>query len=242
MTIHETLQKSKLPLSEKEILLASVLEQDRSFLKGFRETKLTESQIRRFKRLNNRRENSEPLAYLLGHKEFFGLKFLVNQSVLIPRPETEALVEQALKYLENKVSPTLVDVGTGSGCIAIAIAKNNPEATIYATDISEEALEVARKNARLNNVSKRIIFIKTNLLEAVKDKLNLIVANLPYIPEERYPNLAAEIVNFEPKEALISGKTSTKIYEKLFSQAKTKLHPEGKIFYEIDGEILTKGT
>lgn len=240
MTIHQLLQTQNLPLEEKEILLSHILKKDRSFLYAYPEKILTEKQIAPFEAMSRRRVKNEPLAYILGYKEFFGLEFLVNPSVLIPRAETEEIVEKALAYLKNLPNPTVADVGTGSGCIAIAIAKHLPKVKVFATDLSSGALALAEKNAKINNVSKRITFLKTNLIESIESELDLILANLPYIPKERYENLPEEIKNYEPKIALWSDDSPKKFYKELFLQSKSKLKPGGKILYEIDGKIFTK--
>lgn len=237
LTIAVALKNSKLPLTETEILLSFIIKKDRSYLNAFPEKKLTVREAVLFQNFLKRREKNEPLAYILGTKEFYGLKFFVNSSVLIPRPETEKLVADALAFLKTKSKPIVVDVGTGSGCIAIAVGKNSPKMRVYATDISPKALKVARKNAVSNNV-KNVKFIETNLIEKIPNNIDLILANLPYIPTVNWRNLPVAIRNFEPKVALDSGKNSLTLYKKLFEQARKKLKPNGKILFEIDGDII----
>ena len=240
MTIHTVLQNSKIPIVETEILLSAVLKKDRSFINSFPETELTRTQQLKIKDFLDRRVKNEPIPYIVGFKDFFGLKFLVDQNVLIPRPETETLVEKLLTYCskqENKAL-TVIDIGTGSGCIAITLAVKNPNLNIIASDISPKALEIASKNAKLHRVENKISFVQSNLLEKIDEKVDVIAANLPYIPTANWEKLPKEIKNFEPKIALDSGENSMPIYKKLFGQAKSKLNKTGRIFYEIDGEII----
>lgn len=240
MTIEQALKESALDKIESEILLSDLLKKDRSFLYSHFDQKLSAKQARQFSTRVRQRQNSEPIPYILGFKEFYGLKFLVNQDVLIPRPETEIIIDKILLFQENLgVEPLVIaDIGTGSGCIAITLAVKNPKLNIIATDISSQALSVAVKNAKLHRVENRIKFIESNLLEKVNEKIDVVAANLPYIPTANWKRLPAEIKYFEPKVALNSGKTSIRLYHKLFRQAKTKLKPGGVIFYELDGDII----
>lgn len=236
MKISSIINDSNLPLTETEILLSTVLNKDRSFLNSFPETKLTKDQEQKVNNFIKRRSKHEPIPYILGFKEFYGLNFLVNENVLIPRPETENLVERILQFSARQ-SLTIVDVGTGSGCIAITLAVKNPKLKIIATDFSPQALKVATKNAQLHQVESNIKFIQGDLLEAVNEKIDVIASNLPYIPTERWEKLPIEIRNFEPQLSLDSGRNALVLYQKLFEQANRKLNPNGTIFYEIDGDI-----
>ncbi len=236
MKISELLKESSL---EKEILLAFILKKDRSFLSAFPETNLTTSELKSFTELWQRVGDNEPLAYLLGYKEFFGRNFLVNKNVLIPRPETEDLIEEVLKYSQDKVL-TVVDVGTGSGAIAITLKLENPNLNVFATDISSTALSVAQKNAKLYGQTGKITFVEIDLLANFSDKADVIVANLPYIPTKNWQKLDTQIKDYEPRLALDSGVSKLVLYEKLFSQAKDVLKPGGVLFYEVDGRPLRK--
>lgn len=236
-TLGQILKDTDLPQLEAQIILSDIIKKDRSYLNAFPEKHLSEKQERAFNQLSERRKNREPIAYILGYKEFFGLTFLVNKSVLIPRPETETLVEKALTFLQKKKSPLVVDVGTGSGCIAVSIAKHNPKVKIIATDISSSALGTARKNAILNGVDW-IQFKKINLLSKIDKKIDLIVANLPYIPTLRWKKLPTEIRDFEPRLALDSRENTMTLYNTLFSQATVLLDKKGTLLYEIDGKII----
>ncbi len=239
MTIKEILKQSKIKGVETEILLSAVLKKDRSFINAFPETILSKVQENRVNDFIDRRTKNEPIPYILGFKEFYGLKFLVNQDVLIPRPETEKLVEQILNHTskERHQNLTVADVGTGSGCIAITLAIKNPKLHIIATDTSSQALAVAIKNAKLHQVENRIKFIESNLLEKVNEKMDVVATNLPYIPTSNWERLPAEIKYFEPRLALDSGKSAYILYHLLFEEAAKKLNPGGVIFYEIDGSI-----
>jgi len=237
LSIENILKKSPLPLLESQILLSNLLGKDRSFLTAFSEKEISLKTTEKFFKLVKRRELGEPIAYLLGYKEFFGLQFFINRSVLIPRNETEDLVEEAIKFLRKKNSPTVVEVGTGSGCIAIAIAKHTQNVKIIASDISSTALKIARKNAFLNTV-RSIEFRKSNLLQNIDEKADLIVANLPYIPTQSWEKLPEEIKNFEPRKALDSGKEKMTLYRKLFFQSLRILKKNGALIYELDGKII----
>jgi release factor glutamine methyltransferase len=160
--------------------------------------------------------HNKPVQYEKGYVEFFKLKFLVDARVLIPRPETEILVEQVIRAEATSV----VDIGTGSGCIAISIAKNLPECKVTAIDISPDALDVAKKNAVLNGVSSQIDFIESDLLSAFTDtsnvKFDIIATNLPYIPSSRILSLDSSVKDFEPHLALDGGEEGFELYRKLF--------------------------
>lgn len=182
--------------------------------------------------------NHEPTAYITGHKEFFGIDFQISPATLIPRPETELLVERAIE-LVNAAFPQsclVADIGTGCGAIAIAIALHLPKVKIYASDISATALEVARSNCRYHGVSDRITLLQGDLLDPLPEPVNLIVANLPYIRETELPALPPEISMYEPQIALAGGRDGLKQIERLLSQAGTKLLPRGAIMLEIGYE------
>lgn len=209
---------SKTHKLDTELILAFVLKKSKEFLFAKPEHKLSQTQINHFKRLILGRENHKPIAYIIGHKEFFGLDFFVNQKVLIPRPETEVLVEKTFKFIDKlyairHMPLAILDLGTGSGCIAVAIAKNiKCPAKIFASDISKDALRIAKKNAMHHRVI--IKFIQSDLLKNITEKPDIITANLPYITPALYRNLEPEITKFEPKRALLA-KTRNYFYEKL---------------------------
>jgi release factor glutamine methyltransferase len=177
----------------------------------------------------------EPTAYITGHKEFFGIDFKVSPSTLIPRPDTELLVETAIK-LANAALPQsclIADIGTGCGAIAIALALHLPQAKIYAIDISAAALEVAEINCQKHRVSNRVRLLQGDLLEPLPEPVQLIVANLPYISEPELAKLPLEISMFEPQLALAGGKDGLVQIEKLLSQARGKLLSGGAVLLEI---------
>ncbi len=180
--------------------------------------------------------SSKPSQYIKGWVEFYKLKFKVTPDVLIPRPETELLVDEVLKNI-NSENTLVLDVGTGAGNIAISIAKNSADVKIVATDISASALKVAKLNAELHGVNKRIKFIQSNLLPSILNtpySMLIIVTNLPYIPSARIPYLDSSVKDFEPHVALDGGEDGFKLYRKLFCQIQDRNWKPGLIIGEID--------
>lgn len=203
---------------EAQILLADCLGISHEQIFMHPELRIAEGKLKKFRENCAFRARGMPVAYLTNHKEFFGLDFYVDERVLIPRPETEMLVEEVMlrnQMLNISVSRgqiTICDIGTGSGCIAVALAKNIPRSRITAVDISGRALQVAAKNAKIHKVKSRIQFIKSNLMEKVSNRnFNFIVANLPYVSDSK-------VLDYEPKRALSGGKIGVKLFEKLFKQ------------------------
>ena len=230
---------------DAEILLAHALKISREEMLAHDERRVPSFALAKFNSLIARRGRHEPIAYLTGHKEFFGLQFAVNKHTLIPRPETELIVETALMLITHPtlpylkggetfipplrvrggkegLRPVVVDIGTGSGAIAIAIAKNAPDATVIATDISKPALKLAEHNATLNDVDDRIIFERSNLLprnpRSWHSRECVITANLPYLPTKVWQRSAPDVKKYEPKTALEGGKDGLKYYDELFHQ------------------------
>jgi release factor glutamine methyltransferase len=190
-------------------------------------------------------ENNEPWEYIKGESEFHGVKFMVNKNTLIPRVETEQLVDIALNILkENGPFENVIDVGTGSGCIIIFLAKilrKKKDIKFFATDKSLKALEVAEKNSVLHKVNEKVSFLKDNLIEELGIKGDsLIIANLPYIPKKMYRNLEKSVLEYEPREALEGGKNGLKYYEELLEQIKDKFLEEYKtdLLIEIEPSTL----
>jgi release factor glutamine methyltransferase len=236
-----------------EILLMHALGRDRTWLYTNPESVLDASVSEAFFALVARRATGEPTQYLTGHQEFWGLEFEVTPAVLIPRPETEHVIEVALERLGARgikidmitgaPSPQLkvADVGTGSGCLAIALAHELPHAEITATDISATALEVAHRNAARHAVADRIHFVETNLLEALlvspftprPSPFDLIVSNPPYVARNDSASLAREVRNHEPHEALFGGPTGVEIYSRLIEQAGALLRVGGILVLEL---------
>jgi release factor glutamine methyltransferase len=177
--------------------------------------------------------SGEPLAYINGKQSFFGLEFLVTYDVLIPRPETELLVEEAIRKSRILHDPLMIaDVGTGSGCIAVSLAKSLPDIKICATDISFKALQVAKQNIQDNQVESQIILCQTFLLDGIENKFDLICANLPYIPTKKLN--ALPILKFEPRLALDGGNDGFILIMQLLENIKDKIQPNGIILLEIE--------
>lgn len=219
----------KNPALEAEILLSYILKKPQEFLFTYPNKKINKNQIAKFEALVKRRKKGEPIAYLIGNKEFYGLNFIVNKSTLIPRPETELMVEETFALItHNAQRATLVDVGTGSGCVIIALAKllklSITNCELFAIDISDQALAVAKKNAKLHKVDKQIKFLQGNLLEPIikNKKLKIenckliILANLPYLTPTQIKSSSS--IKYEPKSALDGGKDGLKYYRKLFKE------------------------
>lgn len=221
------------PGLDTEVLLAHSLGRERSWLFTYPHYVLPPDQLAKFAELLSRRERREPVAYLVGHKEFFGLEFLVNQHVLIPRPETELLVETVLALYPANASLEIVDVGTGSGCIAVTLAKYLPRSIVYASDTSPEALALARQNAGYHQVTGRVTFLLGNLLQPIDHPVDVIVSNPPYVSRPELSETAPEVQRYEPRLALDGGVDGLEIIRQLLFQAGEKLKPGGTLLLEI---------
>ena len=184
--------------------------------------------------LIDRRANREPIAQIVGHREFWGLEFEVTPDVLVPRPETELIVEEALAFAREHECRTVIDVGTGSGCIAVAIAHELPSVRVTAVDASEAALRVARRNAERHSVADRVTFLQSNLFEQVHGKADLIVANPPYVPTGHRDTLQPEVVRFEPHAALFGGgQDGLDMVRRILAAAAPHLAPGGRLILEF---------
>jgi len=188
--------------------------------------------------LIRRRVGREPLQYILGTQEFCGLEFAVNQAVLIPRPETELLVEYVAQRIPVERQATIIDVGTGSGCIAVAIARLRPRARVIATDLSGPSLDVARQNATCHAVCERITWLEGDALsplvnQRLEGTIDVIVSNLPYIAEDDWAMLQPEVRLFEPRDALVAGPQGTELHERLLRESGRYLVPGGALIMEI---------
>jgi release factor glutamine methyltransferase len=214
---------------DAEVLLSFVIKKPREFVLSHPEMVLTKEQIKSLEKLIDRRSKLEPIAYLTNHKEFFGLDFYVDKNVLVPRPETELLVETVIGNIESDSSVTIADIGTGSGCIAIALAKNLPKTKIFATDISKSALMVAKKNAEKHKIANQIEFKHGNLLDVLDNPVDIIIANLPYVPRSEYK----KEISFEPEQALFGDYDGMEYLETIINQAPSKLTEGGIIVLEI---------
>jgi len=189
--------------------------------------------VEKFHRMIARRAAREPIAYIIGSKEFFSLDFEVTPAVLIPRPETETLVETALKFLATRRPARILDIGTGSGAIAIALAMTAPNAKIVATDISEGALEVARRNVIRHRCEDRIDFIRTEFFPDGDARFDLIVSNPPYVAEADLESLQPEIRLYEPRLALTDGGDGLEPYRRIAAECQSRLNADGAVMVEI---------
>jgi release factor glutamine methyltransferase len=234
-----------------ELLLLHILSRDRTWLYAHPEVEVSTTDAERFFELIVRRANGEPTQHLTGKQEFWGLDFEVTPDVLIPRPETEHVIEVALDRLAVRElragrkqtligeSLQIADIGTGSGCIAISLAKELPAATIYATEISPVALAVARRNANRHNLADRVRFLEGNLLDGVPPLLDLIVSNPPYVGRREAATLMREVRDHEPKIALYGGEEGYELYADLITQAAVLLKPGGILVLELGHNSLS---
>jgi release factor glutamine methyltransferase len=194
---------------DAEVLLAHALGITRSQLHAHPQSQLSSAELAHYRQLIERRARREPVAYIVGHQEFYGLDLFVDNRVLIPRPETELLVEKAIEISQRQSVDSgqlvIADVGTGSGAIAVSLAVHLPEILVYATDASLEALEVAARNCRRHGVENRVRLLQGHLLEPLPEPVDLIAANLPYVSQAELAQLPPEISRYEPREALDGG-------------------------------------
>jgi len=218
-------------------LLAHVLDRDRSFILTHAEDVLDRQHLELFHRYLDRRADGEPSQYITGHQEFFGLDFEVNRDVLIPRPETELLIETALKLLQDTRDPFICDVGTGSGCIAITLAHELPSARVIAVDISPAAIAVANRNAERHAVAGRLDFVVSDCLAALAGptapSFDLIVSNPPYVSDRELAGLQREVREFEPHAALAAGEDGLAVIRRLLVESVAFLKIGGWFVFEI---------
>ncbi|MBI9044934.1 MAG: peptide chain release factor N(5)-glutamine methyltransferase [Anaerolineaceae bacterium] len=221
------------PGLDAQVLISHALKKSRSWVLSHQDEQLSGIELKQLNDLAKDYLSGLPLPYILGNWEFFGFPFLVSPDVLIPRPETELLVEEALQFIvqDNKIK-TVLDIGTGSGCISISIAKHHPNSIIFASDISREALTIAKKNITMNEVSDQVHLIQADLLPPIQIPVDLICANLPYIPTETLKEL--QVAKHEPLLALDGGSTGLFLIEKLLSAAKHLMAPEYMLLFEIE--------
>lgn len=216
-----------------EVLLGFVLnKKDVELIRDMHEI-VQANQVERFFALVEKRKNRMPIAYLVNQKEFYSMPFYVDEHVLIPRPETELLVEKAIEIISSyrQPSPVVCDVGTGSGIISVAIKKNCPMVKMIGIDISAKAIQVAKTNANRNAVD--IVFMQGDLLESIHVPIDIVLANLPYIPTEDIPFLESGVKDFEPYSALDGGRSGLFLIEKLLNQAREKLKHKGYVLLEF---------
>ncbi len=246
MQIIDVLRQSPLPSLETELLLSFLLKKEREFVLAHIDYKITKEIFRRYKNLEKKRLANWSIAVLIGYREFYSLKFLVNKQVLVPRPETELLVDEALKItLEDakKEKLSIIDIGTGSGAIIISLAATLPSLkniSLLASDISSSALKIAKKNAKFHKQEKNIIFFQGNLLNPLLKKIDkfsnlIITANLPYLTPTQVKKSSS--ISKEPRLALVAGNDGLKYYRLLFKQINSLLKDKKKkisILCEID--------
>lgn len=249
-----------------ELLLMFALGCDRAYLYGHPERELTEDEQFRYEEALGLRSKGIPAQYITGHQEFWGMDLIVSPAVLIPRPETEHVIERVLELIASgkswkgetpvppgtesslgrRASPPardvhLIDVGTGSGCIALALAKELPQAEIHATDISPEALEIAEANAARHQLTGRIQFHDTDLLAKLgHGHFDFVVTNPPYVGESEEDTVQLEVRKFEPRGAVFAGPTGLEVIERLIPQARDVLKPGGWLVMEISGTIAER--
>ena len=236
---------SDTPDLDASVLIAQLIDKTRTWVLAHPDLTLTSAQQRRLKESLTQLEDGMPLPYVLGHWEFFGLDFDITRDVLIPRPETELLVEKAITWLQkSKVRRTVADIGTGSGIIAVSIAVNSPAVKILATDISPQAIAVAEKNARKFDVDDRIKFELCDILPtkpvsfSTDDHFDLLCANLPYIPTETLQGLP--VYGREPTLALDGGKDGLDLFRKLMRIAPEWMAPNSLILLEIESTLAVQ--
>jgi release factor glutamine methyltransferase len=219
---------------DAEALLLHILGKDKAWLMVHSVEELPAPEANRLTELVERRFRGEPMQYITGEAEFYGLSFRVTPDVLIPRPETEHLVERVLDLAASFQAPRIVDIGTGSGAIAIALAHKLPDAVITAVDISVAALNIARLNAKLNGVDHRIRFLEGDLLRPVmEERFEFVVSNPPYVPLADRGSLAVEVRDHEPAIALFAGQDGLEVYRRIIPSAFRALIPGGFLAYEI---------
>jgi release factor glutamine methyltransferase len=237
------------PRMNAELLIMFTLDCDRAYLYAHPERELTPDEMRRYDDILARRVTGVPAQYITGHQEFWGLDLIVSPAVLIPRPETEHVVEAVLELArpDGRGRPSLhnnlriVDVGTGSGAIALALAMELPSAQIYATDISADALDVARANAARLQLASRIDFHLTDLLSGLPPaSFDIVVSNPPYVGESEEESVQLEVRKFEPRNAVFAGPTGVEVIERLIPQAGKALRPGGWLVFEISGTIADR--
>lgn len=225
------------PRLDAELLMAHSLDLRRLDLYLQFERPMAETELGPYRALVARRAKGEPVAYLVGHKEFMKLDFEVSPAVLVPNPDTELLVERAVSRARARIQGgatvvRMADVGTGSGCIAVALAHYLPEARVWASDVDPAALEVAARNVAAHELTDRVELREGDVLDPLPERLDVICANLPYVPEGSEPGLSADVLA-QPHVALFAGQGGAALVRKLFADAPARLAPEGVVFAEI---------
>ena len=218
---------------DSELLLSKALNKRREYLFLNSKENLSNNLINNFQSLLDRRKKKEPVAYILNNKEFWKYNFYVDRNVLIPRPDTEILVEEVMKLYSNEQKLSVLDIGTGSGCIIISILKDRPKFNGIAIDISKKAINIAKYNAKMHHLNNRIKFYKTSVDNFFKDKYDLIVSNPPYISRLKLKYLEKDIFGFEPIQALEGGTNGFNVFSKIVKKSSKLLKKGGKLVLEI---------
>jgi len=226
------------PRMNAEVLLMFTLGCDRAYLYAHPERELTSAEIERYNEAVARRAMGVPSQYITGHQEFWGMDFILSPAVLIPRPETEHVIEAVLPLARTMPAPCIVDVGAGSGAIALALAMELPQAEVHATEISAPALEIARANAARHQLEHRVHFHHADLLDGLlKGSFDFVVSNPPYVGESEEEQVWLEVRKFEPRSAVFAGHDGLDVIRRLVPQAHLALKPGGWLMMEISGTI-----
>lgn len=243
MTIGEALSSGSAELSnagiaepsrESASLLQFAIARNRAFLIAHPEYKLTANESELYRSAITRRAARIPFQHIVGRQEFYGLDFIVTPDVLIPRPETELIVERAIELLADLPSPQFLEIGVGSGCISVAILKHLPKATATAVDISEAAIAVARSNAEIHGVSDRLqLTVSDVFANLANERFDLIASNPPYVPLAEYVDLQPEVRDHDPRTAVTDGSTGLTIIERIVAGSPEHLKPGGRLLIEI---------
>jgi release factor glutamine methyltransferase len=235
----ERLRAASVPndLLDAQTLLAEATGKDRTYLIINFNQQLSEGILSAFRTMVDRRVAGEPLQYITGRQEFFGLDFEVTPDVLIPRPETELIVEEVIRIVQQDgvARPVIVDVGAGSGAIAVALARELSDARVIASDVSEAALRVAHRNAARHGLGDRVDFIAADLLDAFAEEefTDFILSNPPYVSEKEMPSLQREVRDWEPRTALTDSNDGLSLYRRLLKDAPSRLRPGGHLICEM---------
>ena len=236
------LKKYKIPSPslDSEIILSKVLNVKREYLLTNLDKKITEREKNFFIKCINRRKKKEPIAYIVGQKEFWKYNFKVNKNVLIPRPDTEALVEEAIANIPINSSFRILDVGTGSGCVLLSILKERKKCLGIGTDISNQAIKVAKFNAKIQHLENRCKFYQADIDNLYSSKYDLITSNPPYILKNKIRNLEEDVKSFEPRLALDGGYDGISVIKLLINKSSVLLKKNGKMIIEIENKLLFK--
>lgn len=230
-----TLQASGVPESRRDavLLLCAALNRTNTYIIAHPDHELTDDEKERLDQFLERRKTREPMQYILGKQEFFALEFEVSPDVLIPRPETEILVEAAIEMLSRRPEPLFCEIGIGSGCISVSILHEVDQARAVAVDISPAALAIARRNAARHDVGKRLCLLEGSMFGPVDGHFDLIVSNPPYVPSGELPTLQPEVRDFEPANALDGGHDGLDLIRKIIDRAPGRLKGDGLLLIEI---------